>query len=327
MKPLVSILIPAYNTEKWIGATINSVIAQTWPHKEIIIVDDGSTDSSFHIAKKFESKSVKVVTQENSGACVARNKALSFAQGDYIQWIDADDLLAPDKISQQLKKGNDGQNSRILLTSAFGTFFSHYQKAKFKPNSLWRDLSPVDWMSIKFSEIVWMNPATWLVSRKLADMAGQWDERLLMDQDGEYICRVVANSETVKFVKSSKCYYRIGNIGSVSMNKSYKAAESYLLAARLCINYLRSLEDSERVRAACLKFLENRLVVFYPDKHELIQKANELALELGGELSLPTERLVYYLIRKTFGLNMARNAKKMVLKTKTSVHKIWERLY
>ena len=123
MAQLVSILIPAYNAEKWIRDTINSALSQTWPKKEVIIVDDGSTDNTLQIARQFESKSVKVITQENMGACVARNKALSFAQGDYIQWLDADDLLAPDKISQQLKYAGDGRNSQILLSSAWCRFY------------------------------------------------------------------------------------------------------------------------------------------------------------------------------------------------------------
>jgi glycosyltransferase involved in cell wall biosynthesis len=103
MAELVSILIPSYNSEKWVSATIESALSQTWAKKEIVIVDDGSTDKSLQIAKKYESKLVKVITQKNGGAAVARNKALEYAQGDYIQWLDADDLLAPDKIEKQLE--------------------------------------------------------------------------------------------------------------------------------------------------------------------------------------------------------------------------------
>src|SRR5437588_1977285 len=99
MSDLVSILIPAYNAERWIRQSILSAINQTWDRKEIIVVDDGSTDLTLSVAKSLESKSVKVVTQINAGACKARNKALSLAQGDFIQWLDADDLLHPEKIA------------------------------------------------------------------------------------------------------------------------------------------------------------------------------------------------------------------------------------
>ena len=103
MSQLVSILIPAYNAQYWIPDTIRSALAQKWANTEVIIVDDGSRDSTLEIARRFESARVKVVAQENRGAAAARNRALSLAQGDYIQWLDADDLLAPDKISEQLK--------------------------------------------------------------------------------------------------------------------------------------------------------------------------------------------------------------------------------
>src|SRR5438270_12906784 len=103
MTPLVSILIPAYNAEPWVGDTIKSALNQTWPRKEIIVVDDGSRDQTLQVVRQFASKDVSVVTQENQGASVARNRAFELCQGDYIQWLDADDLLGPDKIIRQME--------------------------------------------------------------------------------------------------------------------------------------------------------------------------------------------------------------------------------
>jgi glycosyltransferase involved in cell wall biosynthesis len=103
MQPLVSILIPAYNAERSVGATLKSALGQTWSRKEIIVVDDGSRDQTLTVARAFASAELKVVPQENQGAAAARNKAFSLCQGDYVQWLDADDLLAPDKISRQLE--------------------------------------------------------------------------------------------------------------------------------------------------------------------------------------------------------------------------------
>src|SRR5882724_4223522 len=98
MTPLVSILIPAYNAERWIAETIRSALKQTWRNKEIIVVDDGSTDGTLAIARRFEPKGVRAVTQPNQGAEAARNTASSLSRGDYIQWLDADDLLSRDKV-------------------------------------------------------------------------------------------------------------------------------------------------------------------------------------------------------------------------------------
>jgi glycosyltransferase involved in cell wall biosynthesis len=85
--PLVSIIIPVYNAASFINETINSALQQTWPNKEIIIVDDGSTDDSLILAKKFEGDIVKIFSQQNKGASAARNKGLAEAKGDYIQFL------------------------------------------------------------------------------------------------------------------------------------------------------------------------------------------------------------------------------------------------
>src|SRR5262245_21908195 len=103
MQPLVSILIPAFNASRWIADTIQSALAQTWPRTEIIVVDDGSTDDTLAIARGFASQGVSVTTQPNRGASAARNVALARSRGDFIQWLDADDILAPDKIERQME--------------------------------------------------------------------------------------------------------------------------------------------------------------------------------------------------------------------------------
>ena len=123
MKPLVSILIPAYNAESTIAATLRSAVAQTWERKEIIIVDDGSTDGTFEVARQFESQSVSVLRQNNQGAAAARNTAFSLCHGDYIQWLDADDLLAPTKIERQLTSLRETDSERVLLSSPMARFY------------------------------------------------------------------------------------------------------------------------------------------------------------------------------------------------------------
>ena len=101
---LVSILIPVYNAEAFVAEAIQSALNQTWPAKEIVVVDDGSSDQSREILKGFESAGIKLIEQENRGASAARNRAFTQAQGDYVQYLDADDLLAPDKIAIQMQR-------------------------------------------------------------------------------------------------------------------------------------------------------------------------------------------------------------------------------
>src|SRR5277367_1657184 len=122
VKPLVSILIPAFNAGPWIADTIQSALEQTWERKEIIVVDDGSSDQTLAIAQRFAAKGVTVITQPNEGAAAARNKAFSVCRGDYIQWLDADDLLAPDKIAKQIEAANECANNLTLLSCGWAYF-------------------------------------------------------------------------------------------------------------------------------------------------------------------------------------------------------------
>jgi glycosyltransferase involved in cell wall biosynthesis len=124
---LVSILIPAFNAEKGIGDAIRSAVSQTWPRKEIVVVDDGSRDGTLAVARRFASTPVSVMTQVNQGAAAARNRALSV-------WLDADDLLAPHKVVRQMHE--------VMAQSGHASFpvfgLSVTRAVRFEPPSLRR---------------------------------------------------------------------------------------------------------------------------------------------------------------------------------------------
>ncbi len=92
---MISAIVPVYNTEKLVGRCIDSIIAQTYPNWELILVDDGSTDKSFSVLKEYETKDcrIKVIHQENAGPGLARNKGIQNASGDYIVFVDSDDVI------------------------------------------------------------------------------------------------------------------------------------------------------------------------------------------------------------------------------------------
>jgi hypothetical protein len=105
----------------------------------------------------------------------------------------------------------------------------------------------------KMEHNVYMQTATWLVSRELAEAAGPWDTRLLGDDDGEFFCRVLLASEGTRFVPDSKVYYRQAGAGSLShIGFSNRKLEAQWLSMRLHTKYLRSLPDDERARATCV---------------------------------------------------------------------------
>jgi len=328
MEPLVSILIPAYNAEDWIAETIRSAIAQTWPRKEIIVVDDGSRDRTAEVARRFASKGVAVVCKENEGAAATRNHALRLSQGDYIQWLDADDLLAPHKIERQLVALREIDSKRILLSSAWAYFHYRTTRARFVPNSLWQDLSPVEWLLRKMGEDLYMQTATWLTSRELTEAAGPWDTRLLSDDDVEYFCRVLLVSEGTRFVPEARVFYRntstlnrLSYIGASDVKK-----DAMILSMKLQIQYLRSHEESERVRKACSTYLESWSAHFYPERPDLLAELQALAVQLQSQLQAPRLRWKYAWMKPIFGFNAAKWAQILLPLLKSSLVGHWDKV-
>src|SRR5208283_714905 len=213
----------------------------------------------------------------------ARNKVYSVSRGEYIQWLDADDLLAPDKIARQMAMMEKFRNNRLLMSSGFGLFKYRFHRAQFRPTPLWTDLPKVEWLIRKLGQNAYMQTATWLVSRELTEAAGPWNTELLGDDDGEYFCRVLLASEGVRFVPEAKVYYRASGSSSLSyIGRSDKKRDAQWVSMQLHIRYLRSLEDSERVRRACVQYLQNWLIFFYPERLDIFEQAQAMAKELGG---------------------------------------------
>ena len=326
MNPLVSILIPAYNAEEWIAETIQSAIAQTWRRKEIIVVDDGSTDRTAEVAGRFASKGVVAISKENEGAAAARNYALGLSQGDYIQWLDADDLIAPDKIERQLASLRDSDTKRTLLSSAWAYFHFRTSRARFVPTSLWHDLSPIEWLLRKMGEDLYMQTANWLTSRELTEAAGPWDTRLLSDDDVEYFSRVLVASEGTRFVPEARIFYRITPWSRLSyIGSSNEKKDALRLSMKLQIQYARSLEDSQRVRKACLAYIRSWLTHFYPERPDILAELQILATQVGGHLEKPRLRQKYAWMEPIFGYKTGKSAQMLLPQLKVSLLRRWDK--
>jgi glycosyltransferase involved in cell wall biosynthesis len=321
--PLVSILIPAYNAERWIAETLCSALSQTWPAKEVIVVDDGSKDNTLAIARRFESQGVRVVSQRNRGAAAARNHAFALSKGQYIQWLDADDLLAPDKISLQMEaRGSDD----LLLSGEWGQFLLKPSKAIFTPSELWQSASPVDWLTAKLRGNLHMQTATWLVSRRLTEAAGPWDTALTGDDDGEYFCRVLRVSAGIRFVPGAKVYYRLAGGSSLSyLGTSRKKLHDQWVSMQRHIRHLLSMEDSPRTRNACLAYLKTWFIYFYPEEQEIVRDARRMAAELGGTLTAPRLPGKYAWLKTLFGWKVAKRVQLQARSIRWSIQRSLER--
>lgn len=263
----VSVLIPMYNAEKYISATIENVLKQTWSDLEIIIVDDGSTDNSYTLAKQYESEKVHVYKQINKGASAARNLAFEKSTGELIQYLDADDFLSFNKIEAQVQLYTKINDKDAIIASGILLFDGDVMETICIPH---RQMStsyynkPVDLLIDICLEKYIVQSSIWLVHRSLLARVGGWNEQLTLNDDGEYFFRVVGQSSGVYFCSQGAVFYR-NTPQSLSKQVSQKAIESQLLATKVMTQVVTGLENSKRARAACVNFYMQYITRFHSD--------------------------------------------------------------
>jgi len=310
MQPLVSIIIPIYNTEAFAADAIQSALDQTWPAKEIIAVDDGSTDRSAEVLKSFAPR-IKVIEQENRGASAARNRARSHAQGEFIQYLDADDFLAADKIEIQMNRLLAESPGRIA-SSAWGRFYDLPQNPVFTTEPVWTDSDAIDWLINSWCGGGMMPCHAWLTPRAVADQAGLWDETPCPNDDGEYFTRVLLNSSGVSFCEAARVFYRSGLSQSWSRGSQPNSHASVYRSLELCASHLLAREDSARTRAACATQFQRFIYGVYPNLPDLVRRAEEKVKEFAGSDPKPSGGQLFQLTSKTLGWKTARRVQKAV---------------
>jgi len=312
MSNLISILIPLYNSERWIAETIRSAINQTWKNIEIIVVDDGSSDNSAAIARSFSAKNLKVISQENQGASAARNHALNVAQGDFIQYLDADDLLSPNKIESQLRVLE--QNPPRMLAIVPTVYFYDQEgteKGKQEVGKEFIDSNyPLDWLiELLGPEKGSMVPVhSWLVPREVADDAGMWDEHPSPDDDGEYFVRVVLASAGIRCVEAGVCYYRKHRTGGSWSGGGSKTLQwGALRSLNLKAQHILTLTNEPRAKRTLARLYMDRAFTAYPNYPDITDLALKRVEELGGtNYTPPPGGWRASLLQKTFGWKKAR---------------------
>lgn len=295
MKPTVSIIIPAYNAGPWIEATLASALVQTAAPVEIIVIDDGSRDDTLARARRTAAAAagrIRVETQANAGAAAARNHGLRHARGEFIQFLDADDLLAPRKLERQLALLPD-RPPETVATCRWGRFEADPATARFADAAVERDFTPLDWMRLHCGTGAMMHPAAWLVPRPVADRAGPWDESLSLNDDGEYFARVVLASAGIAFCADpdAVCYYRSGIATSLSRSRSPRALASLQRSIELVAAHVTAGAGADAAAPATRRALANywqRLAYeLYPDDPAGSRAAAARARALGGASTPP----------------------------------------
>jgi len=208
MARLVSIIVPCYNAERWVAEAIGSALVQTYVPTEVIVLDDGSTDRSLDIIRSFGTK-IRWESGPNRGGNAARNRGFALSKGDYIQFIDADDYLLPEKIERQV--------ARLEATGAdvvYGDWrHLHHQpdgRKEFeaikisgdKPDVLEALLS--DW---------WVACHALLFRRTAVEKCGGWDETIQAAQDRDFFISVLlAGAKAVYQPGCHAIYRRYGQV-------------------------------------------------------------------------------------------------------------------
>jgi hypothetical protein len=308
--PLVSIIIPSFNAARWLGEAIESALAQTWPHTEVIVVDDGSTDESLGIARRFESRGVRVLAQSNRGASAARNAGWRAARGDYLQFLDADDLLAPDKLERQLDRLRE-LDPVIVAAGSWGIFHEIPADAVFTPQAVWNSMPPVDWLVSSWSGGGMMHPAAWLTPRTVAERAGPWNEKLSLDDDGEFFCRVLLASPGVGFVPEARSYYRAHTGVRLSASGGERAWDSSFATCHLKEQALLAVENSPRSRHACACNYSRFAWEHYPEAGAVVDQAVARWYSLDASVPPPSAGRNYNRIARLLGWRMARRLQKL----------------
>jgi glycosyltransferase involved in cell wall biosynthesis len=283
--PLVSILIPCRNAATTLSDTLRSALAQEDVEKEIIVVDDGSTDGSREVARGFAAQGVRVIEGPQINASAARNRALQASRGDYIQYLDADDLLGANKISRQIELLE--QHPDCVATARWGRFRETVSDVVFANDDQLHDWTPGEWLVFHCGQHQMMHPAAWLVPRSVAEKAGLWDERITLNDDGEYFARVVANSNGLKCAAGAETFYRTLPSASLSKSRGTGSFRSLWLSVKMTGECLLRLDSGPLARRAVADMYQRFCFEVYPSAGPEMAEATSMITQLGGSLLKP----------------------------------------
>lgn len=212
--PLISIIIPTYNRAHLIGETLDSVLAQTYSNWECIVIDDGSTDDTATLLNEYCIKDNRLIfipktEDKKKGASISRNLGLKTARGEFIQFLDSDDILAPNKIEVQLDLLQN-ESKYTISTCKWGKFNVLAESFNlFENNVDYKNFYDVK----EYFDLIglyggFFPPLNFLVNIELINYSGYWNESLTVNDDGEFFFRILLNSDKILFSDKSYVLYR-----------------------------------------------------------------------------------------------------------------------
>ncbi|MFW9264340.1 glycosyltransferase [Nostoc sp. CALU 546] len=209
--PRISVIIPAYNSEKTIKQTIQSVLNQTFTNLELIVINDGSQDSTLEVVTQIQDSRIKVFSYSNAGGNVSRNRGLQLAVGEFVSFLDADDLWTPDKLHSQFKALQENVTAKVAYS--WTDYIDTNGKCLLSGKRINVNGNAYDQLLLNnFLE----NGSNPLISRKALITLGGFDESLNAAQDWDMWLRLASKFDFI-CVPSIQILYRI-SANSVSSN-------------------------------------------------------------------------------------------------------------
>jgi glycosyltransferase involved in cell wall biosynthesis len=268
----------------------------------VVVVDDGSADGSTAIVEQFACQGVRLIRAPHAGAAAARNRGLEASTGDFIQFLDADDVIDLDKIDLQVSRLRSRPD--CIASAEWGRFCAEPEETTFVPDATWEDLPPVEWLvRSRANGLGMLFPALWLVPRSIAISAGPWNESLSLGDDGEYFTRVILASQGVLFCAGARCRYRSGIGGSLSASKNW--ASGYAVIA-LSETQVRGREDSDRVRRGFALSWQHLAHAAYPYEPAIAERALARARALHPAVIRPDGGPAFKALSRIIGWRAAR---------------------
>ena len=300
---IVSIIIPLHNAEAYILETLKSCFEQIYTNIEVIVVENGSSDNSWEFLNTIADTRLQCYQIDIANASAARNFGYKKATGDYIMFLDADDIVSKTKINKQLRVLENLEEGWIA-SCAWGKFTNTIKQASFIQQDTWRIKDPLQWCITSWNGGGMMIPGCWLIPKSIIDKAGLWDERLSLHDDGEFMCRVLLASKGNVFVENTVVYYRQQ---SSSLSRDYtskKAAGSALLVYKSYKQQILKFQDSKLTRRALVRNFSRFIYEYYPAHAQLIKEAYCEINELGVKPPLVGSTF-FKLIQRIVGFKLA----------------------
>ena len=305
LNPLVSIIIPTFNGDRYIYDTINSCISQTYGNIEIIIINDSSTDTTLTIIEQFLDNRITVInTDFNIGAQNARNLGIQYAKGSLIQFLDHDDIIDTFKIHHQILQYNIyGDN--FIYSSNQGIIANNIKYIDKGYKIYHRNFSSLEYFRLSSKQFgKYLTTGNWLVPQRLVYNSYGWDANSGINDDGEYFMRLILLSNGIIYSSKSFFYFRIDSVNSLS-----KSCDNYVKYFKWFNSYL-SYSANFKIYFSLPIYKElslNYFSKYYCFGFPLTSNLRKLCLlevnKLGYQKPLPMGGFKFKIISKIIGLD------------------------